>query len=178
MENVVSTVVEFVSAHRAWAPLIVGIFAFAETMALIFLVIPSTAILFAIGGLVAAGALDFGPVWLGASVGAVIGPTVSYWIGWRYGDAALDRWPLNRRPQTVARGMALFRRWGVWAVLVGHFFGPLRSIAFLGAGAASMGWLVFQAANIPGAILWAYLTPKAGELGGNALAALWRMISP
>lgn len=176
MESVVATVVEFVSTHRAWAPLIVGLFAFAETLAFVSLLIPSTAILIGIGGLVAAGALEFDPVWLGASVGAVIGPTLSWWIGLRYGDAALKSWPLNKRPQTVARGMALFRRWGVWAVLVGHFFGPLRSIAFLAAGAASMRWLVFQAANIPGAVLWAYLTPKAGELGGHALAAIWRML--
>ena len=57
---------------------------------------------------------------------------------------------------------------------VGHFVGPVRSVVFLAAGAASMPALAFQFVNLPTSILWAFVIPKSGELGGAALGAIWR----
>ncbi len=176
MDAIVTPVLDFISAHRAWAPLFAFLVAFAETAALVSLLIPSTAILIGVGGLVAAGALDFGPVFAGAALGALAGSTLSFWLGRRYGEEIFSAWPLSRQPELAERGRNAFARWGGGAVLIGHFFGPLRSVAFLLAGAAAMRALAFQLANAPGAVIWAYVTPKAGELGGDALSALWRSL--
>lgn len=174
MNSFLTSVLDFVSLHREWAGLIVFLLAFAETLAFVSILIPSTVLLVGIGALVAAGALDFMPLFIGAASGALLGSTISYWLGLRYGPAMMQLWPLNRDPDLLERGRASFARWGASAVLIGHFFGPLRSVAFAGAGFAAMPALVFQAANVPGSIAWAFLIPKSGELGGDALGAIWR----
>ncbi len=174
MNAFLSSLLDFVSLHRDWAGWIVFVLAFAETLAFLSILIPSTVLLVGIGGLVAVGVLDFWPLFFGAAAGALMGSTVSYWLGLRYGTAMMRIWPLNRDPDMMERGRAAFARWGASAVLIGHFFGPLRSVAFAGAGFAAMPALVFQMANVPGSIAWAFLIPKSGELGGDAIGAIWR----
>lgn len=176
MEAYLSPIVDFVAANRDWAPTLVFLLALGETIAFISILIPSTALLVAIGALVASGALTFMPLFLAASAGALVGSTFSFWLGRRYGPAIADMWPLNRDPALVQRSSDAFGRWGSMAVLIGHFFGPLRAIVFAGAGFSDMRTRVFMLANVPGAIAWAYLIPKSGELGGDAIGALWRTL--
>ncbi len=176
LEAGLHAVVDFVAAHRAWAPLIAFALAFLETLAFVSLLVPSTVLLAGVGGLVAAGALDLLPIWIGASAGALVGSTLSYLLGRRYGPSVLAVWPLSRDPDLVERGRQSFARWGSPAVLIAHFFGPLRSVAFLLAGASAMRLLTFQAVNVPGAMAWAYLTPLSGEIGGALIGTLWRAV--
>jgi membrane protein DedA with SNARE-associated domain len=176
VEAILGQVVDFVSANARWAPYLAFVFAFGETLAFLSILIPSTAILVAVGGLVATGSLQLFPIWIGASLGALCGSTLSWWLGLRYGSAMLKVWPLNRDPEAVDRSRAAFAKWGPGAVFVGHFFGPLRSIVFVSAGFAAMQKLRFQAANVPGALIWAYVIPKSGEIGGNVIGHLWRSL--
>ncbi|MFT3974715.1 MAG: DedA family protein [Amaricoccus sp.] len=176
-ESFVQSVIEFVSTHREWAWALAFAFAFLETVAFVSLFIPSTVILAGVGTLIAADALEFWPIWVGASAGALVGSTLSFAIGRRFGPAVFAAWPLNRDPALVDRGRAAFARWGTPAVLAAHFIGPLRSVAFILAGASAMRLLAFQLANVPGALAWAYLTPKSGEIGGALLGSLWRTLT-
>ena len=175
MQDTIGAIIDFIGAHRAWAPPVVFLLALAETVAFVSILIPSTALMVGIGALVATGALDFAPLFVAAAIGSLMGSTFSYWLGRRFGPAVVQRWPLNRDPGLVRRGNAAFARWGSAAVLIGHFVGPLRSVVFIAAGFAAMRAAVFQFANVPGAIAWAFLVPKSGELGGDALGALWRL---
>ena len=77
----------------------------------------------------------------------------------------------------MQRGKDAFARLGPAAVLIGHFFGPLRAVAFVLAGAAVMSLLRFQLANVPGSLAWAYVIPKSGEVGGDVIGHLWRSLS-
>ena len=174
MEALLGHVVDFVSANARWAPYLAFVFAFGETLAFLSILIPSTAILVAVGGLVATGSLQLFPIWLGASLGALVGSTFSWWLGQRYGPRMLNVWPLNKDPDAVGRSQRAFSRWGPGAVFVGHFFGPLRSIVFIAAGVSMMRTLRFQLANVPGALIWAYAIPKSGEIGGSVIGHLWR----
>ena len=176
MQAAFAAVVGFVGAHRDWAPALVFLLALGETVAFVSILIPSTAILVGVGGLVAAGGLDFAPLWVGASLGALVGSSFSFWLGSRYGPRMLRAWPLNRDPELVERGTSAFARWGGLAVLIGHFFGPLRAVVFLIAGVSAMRLVAFQPANVPGALAWAYLVPKSGEIGGNVIGALWQAL--
>jgi membrane protein DedA with SNARE-associated domain len=172
MDAAFASIVDFVAANRELAPALVFLLALGETTALVSILIPSTALLVGVGALVAAGALDFTPVFLAAAAGALTGSTFSFWLGRRYGPAVAGMWPLNRDPQGLARSRDAFARWGTAAVFVGHFVGPLRSVAFLTAGFSAMRATAFQLANVPGAVAWAFLAPKSGELGGDALGAV------
>jgi membrane protein DedA with SNARE-associated domain len=166
----------FIEANRDWTFWIAFAFAFGETVAIISLLIPSTAILIGVGALVATGAVGFGPLWAGAAAGAVLGSTFSWWLGLRFGHLAFEIWPLRNHPENVAKGTGAFRRWGPMAVFVGHFFGPLRSVVFLMAGMTRIGFFGFQTVNVPGALLWAFVIPKFGEVSGILVGRLWGVL--
>ena len=94
----------------------------------------------------------------------------------RYGPQMLAIWPFTREPALVERGTSAIRRWGAAGVFVAHFFGPLRAVAFLVAGVSSMSFAGFQLANVPAVLIWAFVIPKSGEIGGNVIGHLWRGI--
>jgi membrane protein DedA with SNARE-associated domain len=177
MDGVIAGIIDFVGAHRAWAFWIALVFAAAETTAFLSIMIPSTAILVGVGALVATGELSFLPIFLGAALGAVIGSTFSWFLGLIYGERILQIWPLRHHPDLVRQGTATFQKWGPLAILLGHFFGPLRPVAFLMCGIALMPLGRFLPYNVAGAIGWAYVVPKFGELGGIVIGWLWRVFT-
>ena len=171
----IDAVLAFVRHNREWAFWIALVFAFGENLAFLSIVIPSTAILLGVGALVATGQLSLFPIWAGASIGALIGSVLSYWIGWRYGEAILTLWPFRNHPDHVEKGNAAFRRWGVYAVLIGHFFGPLRAVVFVMAGIARMSPPQFLLVNAVGCLAWAYVTPLFVEVVGHLIGWIWSL---
>ena len=177
MDQLADTMIAFVRANRDWTFWIALFFAAAETTAVVSVLVPSTAILVGVGAIVATGALDFLPIWAGASLGALIGSAFSYWLGLRHGDRMLAVWPLSKDPALVERGRAVFARRGPAAVGLGHFLTFLRPVVFLMAGAARMRPAVFLPWTAVGGTAWAYLVPKSGEVGGDVIGWLWRAVA-
>jgi membrane protein DedA with SNARE-associated domain len=161
-------VLTFVRDREAWAPPIVFALAFGESLAFISFALPATAILFAVGGLIGASGIGFLPIWLAAASGAACGDWVSYWLGHHYKDAIGQVWPLSRHAGLLARGVAFFRKWGVFGIFLGRFFGPLRAVVPLAAGICAMPPVPFQIANIASAVLWA-----TGVLAPGVMAIRW-----
>lgn len=153
----INEIPNFVKEHQAWAPLIAGALSFGESLAIVSLIIPATAILVALGALVGASEIALLPVWIGAAVGAALGDWLSYWVGFKLGHAVHKVWPLSQFPQVVERGEAFFKRWGIWSIFIGRFFGPVRAIIPLIAGTFEMPWLQFQIANWTSAFVWAFV---------------------
>lgn len=116
----------FVTAHGIWAGPIVGLLSFGESLAIIGLFIPATAVMIAIGGLIGTGVLDPAAIILWAVGGAILGDWISYWMGRRIGPSVYHRWPLNRHRPMVARTRLFFRKYGLTAVFLGRFLGPMR----------------------------------------------------
>ena len=176
MDGFVQSAVEFLERNQAWAPYIAFLFAMAETTAFLSILIPSTAILVAVGALVSTGAIPFFPLWLGAALGSLAGSFLSYWLGRRYGDLVLRSWPLKDQPDLTAKATEAFAKWGPATVFIGHFVGPLRAVVFVFAGISQMSFLRFAVFNITGALVWAWAIPKSGELGGDLLGWLWQFL--
>lgn len=105
--------------------------------------------------------LDINPLWVGgaATIGAIIGDSIGYSIGRRYGMGLFERlgrrFPKHFGPGHVALAKQLFARWGVWAVFFGRFIALLRILAGPLAGALRMRYGRFLAANATGAVCWA-----------------------
>jgi len=105
--------------------------------------------------------LDINPVWIAvsASTGAIIGDTIGYFIGRRFGKPLFDRmgkrFPKHFSPGHVALAERIFLRWGVYAVFFGRFIALLRIFAGPLAGALKMPYYKFLIANITGGIVWA-----------------------
>lgn len=155
----------FIAANRQWALPLVFALSFGESLAFVGVLLPATVVLFGVGALVGAGALDFLPLWIAASIGAALGDSISYWFGHRYQNAVWRMWPLSRFPGLGPRGERFFHRWGVASVFLGRFFGPLRAAVPLVAGIMSMPRLHFQAANWTSAFIWGAGILAPGTLG-------------
>jgi membrane protein DedA with SNARE-associated domain len=173
MEAAIEAAVAFVAEHRAWAFWIALVFGALETTAFLSIAIPSSGILIGVGALVAAGGLEFLPVWAGAAIGALIGSTFSWWLGRTYGALIFGVWPLRNHADLVARGQDLFARRGAVSIVIGHFIGPLRSVVFLICGMSRMPLWRFMPWNIAGAVAWAWAMPMTGMVGGDLIGWAW-----
>lgn len=166
LQAITQAVTGFVQEHQTLAPLVVFALAFGESLALVSFFIPATVLLLGIGALIEASGLHFWPIWLAAALGASLGDSLSYWLGFHYQDRAKTLWPLSRRPDLVARAEDFFTRFGVWGVAIGRFFGPMRAVVPLLAGIMAMRQIPFQLANVGSALVWAFamLAPGAAAL--------------
>ena len=167
------TFIAFIQANRDWLPLIMLVFAAAETTAFLSILIPSTAVLVAVGALAATGVVPFWPLWAGATAGALAGSCFSYWLGWRYGSAILTMRPLRDHPEMVEKTRAAFAKYGPATILIGHFTTVFRPVVFLMAGMSGMTLPRFLFWNVIGCVAWAFLIPKLGQFGGDILGWLW-----
>jgi membrane protein DedA with SNARE-associated domain len=165
--------VEFVRVHEAWAAPVVFVLAFGESLAFISLLLPAWAALIGIGVLISSGELSFWPVWIAASIGAALGDWLSYWIGVKIGPPVAHIWPLSRHPDLLPKGEAFVKRWGVLAIFIGRFFGPLRASVPLVAGIFHMPFWPFQIANFSSAFVWAAVLLTTGDVAGRFIKWIW-----
>jgi membrane protein DedA with SNARE-associated domain len=172
LESYAQQVVQFVRLHEAWAPPIVFVLAFAESLALLSLLVPAWAALVGIGALVMPGGVSLWRVLVAGAVGAALGDWLSYWIGLKLKYRVADVWPLSRHPDLIPRGEAFVRRWGVLGIVMGRFLGPLRASVPLVAGILAMPYGPFQLANFASAFVWAGVLLTMGNVGSRLLSHL------
>ena len=163
-ETIKQSVVGFIEAHRAWAPLVTGVIAFCESLAVLSLLVPATFILLAIGALIGSSDLPLWPMVIGAGIGAGLGDWVSYEVGRYFKEDVKRIWPMSRHPEMTVKAEGFIRRWGSGAVAIGRFIGPARAVVPLVAGSFGVNRLPFQIANWLSAFVWAFvmLAPGAG----------------
>jgi membrane protein DedA with SNARE-associated domain len=165
--------VEFVRVHEQWAAPVVFALAFGESLAFISLLIPAWAALVGIGALIGSGGVNFWPVWVAGAIGAALGDWLSYWIGIKLGPPVAHIWPLSRHPELLPKGEAFVKRWGVLAIFIGRFFGPLRASVPLVAGIFRMPFWPFQTANFTSAFLWSAVLLTTGDMAAKVVKWIW-----
>jgi membrane protein DedA with SNARE-associated domain len=173
LEAHAKVLVEFVRVHEQWAAPVVFALAFGESLAFISLLIPAWAALVGIGALIGSGGLNFWPVWVAGAVGAALGDWLSYWIGIKLGPPVAHIWPLSRHPELLPKGEAFVKRWGVLAIFIGRFFGPLRASVPLVAGIFRMPFWPFQTANFTSAFLWSAVLLTTGDIAAKVVKWIW-----
>jgi membrane protein DedA with SNARE-associated domain len=111
----------------------------------------------ALGGFLAQrGELRLGIVLAIGVVSAVTGDGIGYWLGRRYGRAAIERygrWVLVT-PVRLEKVSRFVSRYGAWAVFGARFVVGLRFLAGPLAGATGLPPLTFATANVLGALLF------------------------
>ncbi|MCV0370113.1 MULTISPECIES: DedA family protein [Filomicrobium] len=167
LASLMDSTIAFIEANRGWAGLVVFILAFGESLAFISLVLPFWAMLVGIGTLIGASGTttDLIVIWVCASLGAAFGDWLSYWLGKHFHEPIGRMWPLSRYPDLLPRGHVFFEKYGIWAIFIGRFFGPLRAAVPLVAGITEMPMVPFQIANFLSAFLWAGVLLAPGSLG-------------
>jgi membrane protein DedA with SNARE-associated domain len=175
MDDLAQPLLDFIKAHQDWAIAVMFITAFGESFAFLSLLFPGTTLLIAAGTLMQTGSLPYMPVLVGAVAGAVLGDSVSYWFGRRFGGGIARMWPFSRNPDLLPSGIRFFQKHGGKSVFIGRFFGPVRAVIPLAAGVLQMprGWFWF--ANVTSALVWApmllFAGHEMGELGDRFLGA-------
>lgn len=169
--SLIDSTIAFIDANRGWASLVVFALAFGESLAFISLVLPFWAMLVAIGTFMGASGstANLVEIWVAASLGAAFGDWLSYWLGRHFHEPIARMWPLSRYPDLLPRGHAFFEKYGIWAIVLGRFFGPLRAAVPLVAGITEMPRVPFQIANFASAFLWAGVLLAPGSIGLNWL---------
>lgn len=171
MEALVEQLAQFIRTHEAWAGPIVCLLTFGESMLIVGILVPATAILLMTGGLIGSGTISIVPILLWGYAGAIAGDALSFWIGKWLGRSVLSWKILMRHRTTVARARLFFYRYGFLAVLIGRFLGPMRSTVPTVAGVMGMPDARFQAANILSAIVWVPGLLAPGFLAARSLDA-------
>jgi len=180
MEAWLQGLLSWVSAHPTWAGAFVFLISMAESLAIVGVVVPGVAMMFAVGALIAADALAFWPTMAWAVAGAVAGDGLSFWLGYHFRERLTGFWPFNRHPAMLERGVEFFQRYGGKSVAFGRFVGPVRAVIPLVAGMLSMPPGRFLLANVVSALAWApaYLLP--GIVFGASLElaseVAWRLV--
>ncbi len=168
--DLIATITTFADTHRSWAPIVVLLLAFGESIAFVSLVLPFWGMLVALGAVLGGSTAEFLLVWTAASIGAALGDWVSYWLGAHFKDRIAAMWPLSRYPDLLPRGQKFFDRYGAWAIVLGRFSGPFRASVPITAGATRMNQTLFQIANWSSAFLWAFVLLVFGDFVGKTVA--------
>jgi len=163
----------------AWTVyLLVFVLPFVECSLFVGFVFPGETAL-VLGGVLASGAVTGGgrvsvvALCVLATLGAVLGDSLGYAVGWRYGPT-VQRSRLGRvvGPQRWAAAESFLRRRGGPAVFFGRFTALLRALVPSAAGMSRMPFRQFLLWNAAGGIVWA----NACVLGGFAAGASYHRL--
>jgi membrane protein DedA with SNARE-associated domain len=127
MSSYFSWLVDFIGTHAHYAFGAVFLLALSEAVPLVGTLVPGSTLIVAVSAL-STGA-DVSP-WLlliAATVGAIFGDGLSFWLGQRYHREILLSWPLNRYPALVDRSEAFIMRYGAVSVFLARFTPIMRA---------------------------------------------------
>lgn len=147
--------------HPHWAGVLTFFISFAESLAVVGLIIPGSVMMTTIGALIGSGVLPATETIIWAILGAIAGDSASYWLGHHYHEQLKRFWPFRTHPHWLERGESFFLKHGGKSVFIARFAGPMRPILPVVAGMLNMQPRRFIIANVISAIAWAptYMLP-------------------
>lgn len=178
MTSLVSSIIEFLTVNPHVAYLAVFLLALSESIPIIGAVVPGTAVILALSALVPSGVLLLWPLLVAATLGAIVGDGLSFWLGHRYHREILGFWPLNRHPELIQSSEAFFERHGVKSVFLARFVPGVRAFIPLLAGMMGMTVSRFYAVNVASALAWAPSHILSGVLVGATFSILGATAKP
>jgi membrane-associated protein len=105
-------------------------------------------------------------------VAAVVGDSVGYEVGRRYGDRLIELRVLRRRRVALERALEGLRRRGATYVFIGRFTAFLRAVMPGLAAMSQLRYRRFLVANAAGALIWGVSFTLLGYFAGSALSSI------
>jgi len=174
-----SGIIEHLLNTPTWLALLV-IFAVPALEASIFLgfVFPGETALILGGVLASQGHVPIAGVFVAGIAGAIVGDSVGYAVGHRWGRRILDS-TLGRfiNSEHLDKAETALSERGGWTVFVGRFTVALRVLIPGLAGMGRMRYRTFLAFNVVGGVLWGGLMVLVGYLAGHSLHLIEHVIS-
>lgn len=106
---------------------------------------------------------------------AIIGDSVGYEVGRRYGDRLLDIRPLRRHQTRLDSARRFLSQRGAYAVFLGRWTAFLRAMMPGLAGVSRMRYPRFLAFNALGGVAWGTTFVLVGYLAGDSYARVERI---
>src|SRR6476620_10430933 len=159
---------QVISQYGTWTYLILFLIVFCETGLVVTPILPGDSLLFAAGTFAGTGELSLPVLLLTLAAAAILGDTVNYAIGRRFGEAVLAReklWLIRR--DHLRKTEEFFARHGGKAVVLARFAPIVRTFAPFVAGAGRMSYPRFMAYNVSGGLAWVLLCTLAGYWFGG-----------
>ena len=147
--------------HQQWIMLAIALLAFFESLALVGIIIPGVALLFAIAVAAGSASVNIWGVLIAGFLGAILGDGLSFLLGRYSHEKIIQLPPFNKHPEWITRGEAFFQKYGIASIVIGRFIGPIRPVMPLVAGMLEMPAIRFYSINILSAFAWSpfYLLP-------------------
>ena len=149
-----------------------------ERSIFIGLIIPGDVIL-ALGGVYSARG-DMKLVWvivLG-TLAAIVGESIGYWLGRKYGRGLIRRLPLVKRMERLfGNAEEYFKRHGGWTVAIGRYATAAGAFIPFSAGVGKMPYGRFLAFDVPAIIVWAAGISVFGYVFGQHLEFVDKVLS-
>ena len=171
--NVDKHLAELAQSYGAWIYAILFGVVFAETGLVVTPFLPGDSLLFAAGALAGSGVLDIGKVAAVFLAAAVLGDNTNYFIGRTFGPRIFSArqtdtfWHRLINRDHLNKAHAFFEKHGALAIVAGHFVPIVRTFVPFVAGAASMTYPKFLAANLTGVVVWVGLCVSGGYWFGQ-----------
>jgi membrane-associated protein len=165
-----NTIINHLLIFSGWsALLLVFLLPALESSVFLGFVIPGETAVVVGGFLAYEHRVSFPGVLAAAILGAVIGDSIGFWVGERWGDALLGRLPRKLiKPQHVVQGKEMIKRLGGRAVFAGRWVSVLRALVPGLCGTSRMRYRTFLLWNALGGITWAVGYTLLGFLAGSA----------
>ncbi len=156
---------QWVASWGVWTYVVLGLVIFCETGLVFLPFLPGDSLLFAVGALAAREETGLSVTGLITvmSACAILGNSVNYWVGVRYGRQLLTR--IN--PGHLRKTEAFFEKYGGKAVVLLRFVPIVRTLGPFVAGVGRMEWKRFQFFNITGGLFWVISLTLAGVWFGE-----------
>lgn len=135
----------------------IGLF-FALVFGIVGLPLPDELLMMFSGFLVSKGELRYATTVLVALSGSMIGMSLSYFIGYRYGMPVLQKHgrKFYLTPEKLEKAEQWFQRFGKWTVTFGYFFPGIRHVTALFAGISKWSYGTFLLYALPGGVIWVF----------------------
>ncbi len=148
---------DIAEALGPWTYALVGVMAFLETGAFVGLVAPGETVVIAGGVIAGEGTISLLPLIALVWVCAVLGDSVSFYIGRRLGRDFLEKHGhrVKITHERLEQVESYFDRHGGKTILIGRFIGLVRALAPFIAGSSGLAYRRFIPYSIVGTGLWA-----------------------
>jgi len=141
---------------------------FAETGLFFGFFFPGDSLLFTAGVLASQGFLSISVLLIGCILAAIIGDTIGYWSGKKYGRDLFDKDSgFFFKKKRLYDAEIFYEKHGKFTIIIARFVPVIRTFAPIVAGIGNMKYPLFLSYNIFGGIFWVSLMLLAGYfLGG------------
>jgi len=143
---------------------------FAETGLFFGFFFPGDSLLFTAGILASQGIFNIYSLVLFCVIAAILGDSVGYWSGKRYGRRLFERDAgFFFKKKRIYEAEEFYKKYGKHTIILARFVPIIRTFAPIVAGIGDMNYMTFVSFNIFGGIIWVSLMLFTGYFLGSLI---------